>query len=125
MNWFLVALKKYAVFDGRSRRKEYWFFVLFAFLISVALSVVDYMIGTYNAERGIGLLSGVFSLAIFLPGLGVTIRRLHDTGRSGWWILIAIVPLIGEVVLLIFMVLESHPGTNEYGPSPLELAAPA
>jgi len=118
MNWYLQALKKYTVFTGRARRMEYWFFVLFNILISAALSVVDYFTGTYSADYHTGLLGGLYSLGVLLPAIAVSVRRLHDTGRSGWWILIALVPVIGGIVLLIFMVLDSQPGDNEYGPSP-------
>ena len=118
MNWYLQALKKYTVFTGRARRMEYWFFVLFNILISAALSVVDYFTGTYSADYHTGLLGGLYSLGVLLPAIAVTVRRLHDTGRSGWWILIALVPVIGGIVLLIFMVLDSQPGDNKYGPSP-------
>ncbi len=118
MNWYLQALKKYTVFTGRARRKEYWFFVLFNIIVSAALSVVDYFTGTYSASYGTGLLGGLYALAVLLPAIAVTIRRLHDTGRSGWWILIALIPVIGGIVLLVFMVLDSQPGDNAYGPSP-------
>jgi uncharacterized membrane protein YhaH (DUF805 family) len=118
MNWYLQALKKYTVFTGRARRSEYWFFVLFNILISAALSVVDFFTGTYSAYYHTGLLGGLYSLGVLLPAIAVTIRRLHDTGRSGWWILIALVPVIGGIVLLVFMVLDSQAGDNEYGPSP-------
>ena len=100
MNWYLQALKKYTVFTGRARRMEYWFFVLFNILISAALSVVDYFTGTYSAVYHTGLLGGLYSLGVLLPAIAVTVRRLHDTGRSGWWILIALVPVIGGIVLL-------------------------
>jgi len=123
MNWYLTALKKYAVFEGRSRRKEYWFFQLFNTLFLIALIVVDNMAGMTRAHAGIGhgglgLLSGLYGLATFLPALGVMVRRLHDTGRSGWWALIAMVPFIGGIILLVFMFLDSQPGTNQYGPNP-------
>ncbi len=118
MNWYLQALKKYTVFTGRARRKEYWFFVLFNILISAALSIVDYFTGTYSSSYGTGLLGALYAIAVLLPAIAVTIRRLHDTGRSGWWILIALVPVVGGIVLLIFMVLDGQPGDNEYGPSP-------
>jgi uncharacterized membrane protein YhaH (DUF805 family) len=95
MNWYLQALKKYTVFTGRARRMEYWFFVLFNILISAALSVVDYFTGTYSDVYHTGLLGGLYSLGVLLPAIAVTVRRLHDTGRSGWWILIALVPVIG------------------------------
>ncbi|MCB1687040.1 MAG: DUF805 domain-containing protein [Halioglobus sp.] len=118
MNWYLEVLKKYAQFSGRARRKEYWFFVLFNLLISIALAIVDSLTGTLDTETGYGLLSGIYSLAVFIPSMAVGFRRLHDTGRSAWWILIALIPLIGVIVLLVFMVQDSEEGENKYGPSP-------
>ena len=112
------CLKKYAVFAGRARRREYWFFVLFAVLIHIVLNIVDRLLGMYSAENAIGLLGGIFGLAILIPSLAVGARRLHDTGRSGWWLLIGLVPLIGFIVLIVFFVLDSNPGTNAYGPNP-------
>ena len=70
------------------------------------------------------MLGGIFSLAVLLPGVGVAVRRLHDTGRTGWWLLIGLIPLVGEIVLLVFMVQDSAPGTNAYGPSPKEQPSP-
>ena len=120
MNWYLEVLKKYAVFSGRARRKEYWFFVLFNLIISLVLTFIDSALGTLNEETGYGLLSGVYSLAVLIPSLAVAVRRLHDTGRTGWWLLIGLIPLIGLIVLLIFFVQDSKPGDNEYGPNPKE-----
>jgi len=116
--WFTEALKKYAVFSGRSRRKEYWYFVLFVVLISLMLSIVDSLIGAYDRSSGVGLLSSIFSLAILIPSIAVSVRRLHDIDRTGWWVLISLVPLVGWIVLLIFHVQDSTPGTNRYGPNP-------
>ncbi|MEO8487402.1 MAG: DUF805 domain-containing protein [Betaproteobacteria bacterium] len=118
MDWFLGPLKKYATFEGRARRREYWFFVLAVVLISIVLTIVDTVIGTYNSASGYGILSGIFALAMLVPSLAVGARRLHDTGRSGWWLLIGLVPLVGAIVLIVFFVLDSHPGTNAYGPNP-------
>ncbi len=123
MNWYLQALKQYAVFKGRARRKEYWFFALFNLIVSVVLTVVDYMTGSLDPELGVGLLSGIYSLAILIPSLAVTVRRLHDTDRTGWWVLIAFIPFIGAIVLLVFMLLDSKPGDNQYGPNPKGVAA--
>ncbi|CAG1000904.1 Inner membrane protein YhaH [Burkholderiales bacterium] len=125
MDWFLMALKKYAVFEGRSRRREYWFYALFCVIISIVLGLVDMMLGLWSDENGIGLLSGVFSLGVLIPSLAVGARRLHDTGRSGWWLLIGLIPLIGMIVLIIFFVFDSQPGTNAYGPNPKGVGAPA
>ncbi|MBL6955981.1 MAG: DUF805 domain-containing protein [Chlorobium phaeobacteroides] len=121
MNWYLDVLKKYAVFSGRARRKEYWYFYLFNTIIEVALMLVDYMVGWYSIEGGIGVLSAIYVLGIMIPGIAVSIRRLHDTGRSGWWLLIGLIPFIGAIVLLVFMVQDSKPGENEYGPNPKEV----
>src|SRR3954447_9172658 len=118
MSWYLEVLKKYAVFSGRARRKEYWMFFLINLIISVVLIAIDNLIGTFRAQAGVGLLQGIYSLAVLIPSLAVTVRRLHDTGRTGWWILIGLIPVIGGIVLLIFMVLDSEPGANQYGPSP-------
>ena len=125
MNWFMTVLRKYAVFEGRARRREYWFFVLFYILISVVLAVVDRMLGTYVEAYGMGALGALFCLGLLIPSIAVGVRRLHDTGRSGWWLLIGFVPVIGMIVLIVFFVLDSQPGTNAYGPNPKEAPAPA
>jgi uncharacterized membrane protein YhaH (DUF805 family) len=117
MNWYLEVLKKYAVFEGRARRKEYWFFVLFNVLISMAMGSIDWLTGNINPETGLGLFSGLYALGVMIPGMAVSVRRLHDTGRSGWWLLVTFVPVIGAMVFLYFMVLDSNPENNEYGPS--------
>jgi uncharacterized membrane protein YhaH (DUF805 family) len=124
MNWYVQVLKKYADFSGRATRKEYWLFVLFNVLISVVLSVIDFMIGTYSASIGMGLLGGIYACAVLIPAIAVTVRRLHDTDRSGWWFLIVLIPIIGAIVLLVFMIIDGTPGPNRFGPSPKE-AAPA
>ena len=123
MNWYLEVLKKYAVFSGRARRKEYWFFVLFNFIISIVLAVIDVVTGSFSPEAGMGLLGGIYTLAVLIHGIAVSVRRLHDTERSGWWLLIALVPLIGAIVLLVFMVQDSKPGQNQYGANPKEATA--
>jgi uncharacterized membrane protein YhaH (DUF805 family) len=125
MNWYLEVLKKYAVFSGRARRKEYWMFFLFNLIITFVLILIDSLMGTISPQSGLGLLSGLYSLAVLIPSIAVTIRRLHDTGRSGWWILISLVPVLGGIVLLIFMVLDSEPGANQYGPNPKATIASA
>jgi uncharacterized membrane protein YhaH (DUF805 family) len=121
MEWYLQALKKYATFEGRERRNEYWFFVLFNFLAIMVLAIIDGLAGTFSEEAEIGLFSGLYLLAVFLPSLAVTVRRLHDTDRSGWWILVNFIPLIGFIVILIFALLDSTPGDNKYGPNPKDV----
>lgn len=125
MKWFLIVLKKYAEFSGRAQRAEYWFFTLFYLIFFLALSLIDGAAGLFNAEYGLGLLGGLFALAMIIPSIAVTVRRLHDTSRSGWWLLISLIPLIGGIVLLVFVCLDSTPGTNAYGPNPKETVARA
>lgn len=121
MSWFLKAFSQYADFSGRARRREYWYFQLFSFLITVALAIVDILFGTFSDEAGLGLFSGIASIAMFLPAWAVQVRRLHDIGRSGWWILIGLIPIIGPIILLVFHCTDSDPGKNEYGPNPKSL----
>jgi uncharacterized membrane protein YhaH (DUF805 family) len=118
VNWFIIAVKKYAVFSGRAQRSEYWFFVLFYLIIMFVLGAVDGLFGTLNMETGMGLLSGIFWLAMLLPCITVGVRRLHDTNHSGWWLLIGAIPLIGEIILLVFFVKDSDPGANRFGENP-------
>ncbi|MDO7850613.1 DUF805 domain-containing protein [Hymenobacter convexus] len=123
MDYFLLALKKYAVFSGRARRKEYWMFVLFQFLLSIAAAVIDGMMGS-SVGVGTGVLSILLGLALLVPGLAVSVRRLHDVNKSGWFLLIALVPLVGAIWLLVLDVTEGTRGDNDYGPDPkaMELA---
>ena len=118
MNWYLEVLKKYAVFSGRARRKEYWYFVLFSSLISIALTIIDGVTGTFSPEAGIGLLGGLYGLAVLIPSIAVGVRRLHDISRSGWWLFIVLIPIIGVIVLIFFFVSDSKPEENQYGISP-------
>ena len=125
MKWFLEALtKKYATFEGRARRKEYWYYVLFYFLAIFVLAIVDQVTGTLDEEAGIGLLSGLFVLATLIPTIAVTVRRLHDTGRRGWWVLLNLIPIVGGLVLIVFTVLDSQPGANRFGPNPKGVLGP-
>ena len=123
MNWYLEVLKKYAVFSGRSRRSEFWYFVLFNAIIGIVLSIIDRAIGTTSA--GSGLLNGLYSLAVLIPSIGVSIRRLHDTNRSGWWILLGLIPIVGWIILIVWYAQDSNPGDNQYGSNPKMAAAPA
>ena len=118
MNYYLSVLKKYAVFTGRARRKEYWYFFLFNMIASLILGFIDGLTGMYNPAIGLGVLGAIYTLAVILPGIGVTIRRLHDTGKSGWWFLIVFIPIIGPLTLLVFFVLDSDPQENRFGPNP-------
>jgi uncharacterized membrane protein YhaH (DUF805 family) len=118
MNWYLMVLKKYAQFEGRSRRKELWMFTLFNCLFSWPL----YILGLVFHENALGSiflgLYFIYALAVLVPCLAVGVRRLHDTGKSGWMILLVLIPLVGGIIVLVFMVLDSDPGVNKYGPNP-------
>ena len=111
-------LKKYAVFEGRARRTEFWMFTLFNFVISIGLSFIDELAGLNRATHGLSPLSTLYALAVFIPGLAVQIRRLHDTSHSGWCILLVFIPIIGWLILLLWMVREGDRGRNEYGRDP-------
>ena len=112
MNWYFEALKKYAVFDGRAHRTEFWLFFLFSFIISLFLGVIVGLV------ESLWFITTLYALAVLIPGLAVSVRRLHDTNRSGWWILTGLIPILGWIALLIFYVEDSRPGANQYGPNP-------
>ena len=112
VSWYLAVLKNYAGFSGRARRTEYWMFILFNIIISAVLGAIGSV-----ADQG-STLGGLYGLVVLIPSLAVAVRRLHDTGRSGWWLLIGIIPLIGAIVLIVFMASEGKPGDNEYGSNP-------
>ncbi len=112
MNWYLDVLKKYAVFDGRARRQEYWMFLLINLGIAIGIGIIEAIIGSP------GVLGMLYSLAVLIPGVAVSARRLHDTSRSAWWLLISFIPLLGLIALLIFMAMDSTPGSNQYGSNP-------
>jgi uncharacterized membrane protein YhaH (DUF805 family) len=110
MDYFLEPIKKYAEFNGRAVRKEYWMYVLYYIIIYIVLAVVDGIIG-------ISLLTTLFSLGLLLPSLALGTRRLHDTGRTGWWQLIGLIPLVGLVILIYFFV-QASDDDNQYGAQP-------
>jgi uncharacterized membrane protein YhaH (DUF805 family) len=124
---FGVAVKSfwtnYANFKGRARRSEYWFIQLFLVVTNLAAAVIDLVLMNGDVDRfiangGGGIVGLVWLLATIVPALAVLVRRLHDTGRTGWWVLIGLVPIAGGIVLLVFSVMDSHPQENTYGPSP-------
>lgn len=114
MDWYLKVIRKYTVFSGRASREEYWYFMLINIVISIAVGFIDGFMGLGHPS-GVGILGGLYSLFILLPSLAVSVRRLHDSSRSGWWALIALVPMLGWIVLLVMMTFPSKPD-NEYGP---------
>lgn len=170
MEWMLMPLKRYAQFTGRSRRKEYWMYTLFFVIVYIVLSILDRMLGLgggssvdpltaqngaamgggFGAGTRTGVLTGIFCLALLIPSIAVAIRRLHDTDRAGWWVLLGFGPyllaavlmvfgmltgqlgllatgglimmigFVGAIVLLVFMCLPGTAGPNKYGPDPLD-----
>jgi uncharacterized membrane protein YhaH (DUF805 family) len=118
MNYFLEAFRKYAVFSGRARRSEYWYFTLFSMIALAILRSIDHRTGMYDPETSSGTLEGIYGLIVFIPTLAIGVRRLHDTGRSGWWLLINLVPVAGWIINLIFDLQDSQPGSNQYGANP-------
>ncbi|NEW05325.1 DUF805 domain-containing protein [Paenibacillus sp. SYP-B3998] len=112
MDWYLKVLQNYVGFQGRARRKEYWMFALFSAIVSIVLAILDMVLSIYP------LLTGIYALAVLLPSLAVVVRRLHDTGRSGWWYFIGLIPLIGGIIVLVFLCTDSQENDNQYGPNP-------
>ena len=119
MNYFIDCLtKKYACFSGRARRQEFWLFVLFNIIASIIINVIAVALVGVTGVTAFAFLGTIYTLAVLIPGFAVLFRRLHDTGRSGWWWLIGFIPLIGIIVLIVFCCLDSQPGENQYGPNP-------
>ena len=126
INWYKkVVFENYVNFSGRARRSEFWYFVLFNIIISVAITIVEASLGMGNYESNDfgfrmqgGIISNLYSLAVFLPGLGVSVRRLQDTGKSGWTILLGLIPLVGAIILIVYFAQKGTKGKNEYGEDP-------
>jgi len=126
--WYIKALKNYAVFKGRATRSEFWYFQLTYLVVALLSFVIAFAVGLVAALTGANAndaqtalettsdgLYSLYVLAVLVPALAVTVRRLHDTGKSGWWLLIALIPVIGNLVLLVFLCIDSELGTNKYG----------
>ena len=118
MNYYLKVLQNYANFNGRARRKEYWMFTLFNTIFAIAASIFDNILGLANDLTGYGPIYVIYTLAMLIPGLAVAVRRLHDIGKSGWMLFIALIPLIGPIWLLVLLATDSNAGSNEYGENP-------
>jgi uncharacterized membrane protein YhaH (DUF805 family) len=121
MNWYLKVLKQYADFNSRARRKEYWMFFLFNIIFGGIAMILDNVLGIAIEGVGYGPLYGVYALVLFIPGLAVVVRRLHDIGKSGWMLLITLIPLIGAIWLLVLLLTDSNPEENLYGANPKEV----
>jgi uncharacterized membrane protein YhaH (DUF805 family) len=119
IEWYKkVVFENYANFSGRARRSEYWYFALVSTIISIALSVTDYLAGLTFENSTSGPIGFVYSLLVLIPCLALTVRRLHDVGKSGWFFFIALIPVIGAIWLLILFCTEGDGGSNQYGPDP-------
>lgn len=128
MNWIMTCLRKYVDFSGRARRKEFWMFYLFYFVVLIVATLIDNLLGItfdlgYGQKGFYGPLYTLTTLGLFLPMLAAAVRRLHDVGKSGWWYFIALVPLVGGIWLLVLFFTDSQPGENKYGPNPKEVPA--
>lgn len=117
MNWYIEVISNYADFSGRARRKEYWYFFLFNVLIGLAISYAEEFAGGLD-PIGYGSFGNIYALALLVPSIAVGVRRLHDTGRSGWWFLIIFIPFIGSIILLVLFALAGEVGENKYGDCP-------
>lgn len=117
MNWYLKCLKQYADFSGRARRKEYWMFVLFNTIFAIVATIIDKIVGT---ER---VFYRLYGLAVFIPGLAVTVRRLHDVGKSGWMYFIGLIIPVGTIWVFILLMRDSQQGNNKWGENPKEIAS--
>ena len=120
MDWFLYALQRYREFSGRSRRKEFWMYTLFYLLLAIGALFLDNLFGFISIGDVRGPFYTLFVVIMFLPTIAVSVRRLHDVGKSGWWLLVGIIPVIGFIWLLIYMARDGDVGPNKYGPNPKE-----
>jgi uncharacterized membrane protein YhaH (DUF805 family) len=127
MEWMLMPLRRYADFSGRSRRKEYWMFALFNVIVMAGIGIVGAVLGGFSLSDsgemsvGSGLMLGlisIYGLAIIVPALAVQVRRFHDQGKSGWFVLLGFIPYIGGFIVLVFMCLDGNKGENRFGPDP-------
>lgn len=122
MNWYLKVLKQWSDFKGRARRKEYWMFFLFNIIFLIIAAILDNVLGlTFSREIPYGYIYLLYALFVLVPGIAVSVRRLHDVGKSGWWYLIGLIPLIGGIWLLVLFVTDGKPGENQWGMNPKEV----
>lgn len=124
LDWVLLPLKRYADFSGRSRRKEYWLFLVGVFIAAIVLSIVEGILGLSGMVAGVyGPLTTILLLGIIIPSIAVQVRRFHDQDKSGWFVLLALIPFIGGLAVLVFMCLEGTKGPNRFGPDPKDPAS--
>jgi uncharacterized membrane protein YhaH (DUF805 family) len=119
IEWMMMPLKRYADFSGRSRRKEYWFFVLGVFIAAIVLSIIERIAGLSGMVGGVyGPLTTILLLGVIIPSIAVQVRRFHDQDKSGWFVLLSLIPFLGAIIVLVFMFLEGTKGPNRFGPDP-------
>lgn len=121
MNWYLKVLRQYADFEGRARRMEYWMFTLVNFIIAMVLYVPALYLMMDSENPAFLSIYMIYSLAVLVPSIAVSVRRLHDIGKSGWYILVSLIPLVGAIWLLVLLFTDSQAGPNEFGPNPKEV----
>lgn len=120
MEWYIKVLQNYVNFNGRARRKEYWMFALFNILFLFCAVIVDNLTELNFDYMDYGLITVLYNLFVFLPSMAVAVRRLHDIGKSGFMILVGLIPVIGSIWLIVLLLTDSEYATNEYGPNPKE-----
>ncbi len=118
VDWAKRPLQKYADFSGRAPRPEYWWFILAQVVVLLVAMLLDSVLGTGFGESGYGFIYMITALALLVPALAVAVRRLHDTDRSGWWLLIGLIPLVGAIILLVYFASEGNAGDNRFGAPP-------
>ena len=118
MEWMMMPLQRYADFSGRSRRKEYWMFFLFVIIVALVLGIIEGVLGLTGMIGPYGPLTALFLLGIIIPGIAVQVRRFHDQDKTGWFVLLGLIPIVGGLIVLVFMCLEGTRGPNQYGPDP-------
>ncbi len=118
MHWYLEGFRRYFDFTGRTRRRGYWIFSLFHIIVTVLVIFADAFTGTLNPQTGLGIIGWLYTLFSFIPGLAITARRLQDTGKAGWWLLLIFVPFIGAIAIFGFTLQDSEAGANDFGPNP-------
>jgi uncharacterized membrane protein YhaH (DUF805 family) len=124
IEWIMMPLKRYADFSGRSRRKEYWFFVLGVFIAAIVLSIIEKIAGLSGMVGGIyGPLTTILLLGVIIPSIAVQVRRFHDQDKSGWFVLLSLIPFLGAIIVLVFMFIEGTKGPNRFGADPKDPAS--
>lgn len=127
MEWMLMPLKRYADFNGRSRRKEYWMFALFQLIVIFGITILGSILGAFSPDASGGMsfggslmfgLIGIYFLAIIVPSIAVQVRRFHDQDKSGWFVLLNFIPYLGGLIVFVFMCLDGTKGKNSYGEDP-------